>query len=231
MNEDQITALAREYAEEIKPHLKEGEIYAPIEGYPFYFVTNYGRVFSFCKGSFYEKKQTLDSSGYLTVSLSQGNKSKAFKAHRLVALAFIPNPFDYGYINHKDEIKTNNRVNNLEWCSRVYNVNYGTGIMRKTMHMKNHPSLSVMVAIYDKNGFPIAAFPSMEEASRFLGISVRAISNTFRVPNRKTCGGYIWREIKPDTTARALFGSPIKEVEEMAIKSLLFPEIAKEVES
>lgn len=230
MTQEQITAIAREYAEEIKPHLTEGEICVPIDGYPSYFVTSYGRVFSFRKGSFYEKKLTPNNFGYLTVGLSRGNKTKTFKVHRLVALAFIPNPFGYDYINHKDEIKNNNRVDNLEWCSRIYNVNYGTAIMRKTMHMKNHPSLSIMVAVYDKNGFPVAAFPSMEEASRLLGIDVRAISNTFRIPNRKTCGGYIWREINPDTTAQTLFGNPLKEVEEMAIKNILFPSIAKEVE-
>lgn len=231
MKESEITALAREYAEEIKPHLEEGEICVPIEGYPAYFITNHGRVFSFRKDVFYEKKKTLDGFGYHSVTLSIGkNRAKSHKVHRLVAKAFIPNPFGYNYVNHKDECKTNNRVDNLEWCTHIYNVNYGTANKRRIIHMRNHPSLSSIVAIYDKNGFPVAAFPSMEEASRFLGIDVRAISNVFRVPDRKSCCGYIWREINPDTTVQTLFGNPLKEVEEMAIKAILFPEIAKEVE-
>lgn len=49
-----------------------------------------------------------------------------FSIHRLVAQAFIPNPNGYKEINHKDEDKTNNRVSNLEWCDRLYNMNYRT---------------------------------------------------------------------------------------------------------
>ena len=51
---------------------------------------------------------------------------KFVTVHRLVATAFIPNPNDYSQINHKDEVKTNNEVTNLEWCTYIYNNNYGT---------------------------------------------------------------------------------------------------------
>lgn len=53
-------------------------------------------------------------------------KARTHRIHRLVATAFIPNPLRLNQINHKDEIKTNNNVENLEWCDVKYNINYGT---------------------------------------------------------------------------------------------------------
>lgn len=66
-----------------------------------------------------------DKYGYLAVCLSCNGKQKIIKIHRLVAEAFIPNPNNLPQVNHKDEVKTNNRVDNLEWCDHKYNVNYG----------------------------------------------------------------------------------------------------------
>lgn len=66
-------------------------------------------------------------SGYCQVVLcANGQNHKSQFIHRLVAQAFIPNPHKYVEVNHKDEDKTNNTVENLEWCSRIYNCNYGT---------------------------------------------------------------------------------------------------------
>lgn len=64
--------------------------------------------------------------GYLKVSLSKNHKRYYFKVHRLIAITFIPNPNNYPVINHKDENKQNNCVDNLEWCSIKYNCNYGS---------------------------------------------------------------------------------------------------------
>ena len=61
---------------------------------------------------------------------------KKQRIHRLVAVAFLDNPFNYTDINHKDEIKTNNKVDNLEWCTREYNNNYGTKPQRTSATMK-----------------------------------------------------------------------------------------------
>lgn len=69
--------------------------------------------------------------GYYKVRLtSKPRQSKQFFVHRLVAEAFIENSLGYSEVNHKDENKSNNRVENLEWCDRKYNVNYGTGMDR-----------------------------------------------------------------------------------------------------
>ena len=63
--------------------------------------------------------------GYIQVYLYKNGIRNGFKVHRLVAQAFIPNPDNLPQVNHKDEDKTNNSVENLEWCDHKYNVNYG----------------------------------------------------------------------------------------------------------
>ena len=95
-----------------------------------YQVSNLGRVKSLknTRGNYREKilKPGKDAKGYKQVSLYKNGKGKMYKIHRLVAIAFIPNPNNYPMINHKDEDKTNNCVDNLEWCTNKYNMNYGT---------------------------------------------------------------------------------------------------------
>ena len=107
------------------------------EGY--YQASNLGRIrsvtrkakvkilhndFRTIKGQLISPAITKD--GYLKVSLSKNHKRYYFKVHRLIAQTFIPNPHNYPVINHKDENKQNNCVNNLEWCSIKYNCNYGS---------------------------------------------------------------------------------------------------------
>ena len=71
-------------------------------------------------------KLHLNVYGYLDVGLSNCGAGNIFKVHRLVAEAFIPNPNNLRMVNHKDENKTNNCVDNLEWCNNQYNVNYSS---------------------------------------------------------------------------------------------------------
>ena len=71
-----------------------------------------------------------NKNGYLFVSLSRDGILKRHYIHRLVAIAFIPNPNNYPIINHKDETRDNNRVDNLEWCTQFYNINYGNAIKK-----------------------------------------------------------------------------------------------------
>lgn len=74
--------------------------------------------------------------GYLIVDLKANGKRKHKKIHRLVAEAFIPNPDNLPEVNHKDENKYNNSVDNLEWCNSSYNKTYGTGRERRSEGMK-----------------------------------------------------------------------------------------------
>lgn len=132
------------------------EIWKPVEGWEGkYEVSNLGRVKSLpfdrisSKGKinhFPERimKITVSPRGYCTVSLSKGRAGVNTRlVHRLVGKAFVPNPDPehFTMINHKDENKSNNVADNLEWCDAKYNVNYGTANQRRsyscTIHLKN----------------------------------------------------------------------------------------------
>lgn len=190
------------------------EIWKSIRGYEtLYEVSSYGRVRSLKhlvkqsgnKGAtfsrYYNGKvitQREGIGGYIFVCLSNGASKKTMRVHKLVAEAFIPNPNNYPQINHKDENKSNNRVDNLEWCSPSYNCNYGTRIDR--IRVKTGKP----VRQYDINGNFIQEFPSVSEASRTLGISLSSIASMAngrkRMKNgkeyeRKSVGGFIWRWI------------------------------------
>ena len=77
-----------------------------------------------------------DKDGYLYVQLWKDGKVKNCRINRLVAQAFLENPQNLPEVNHKDEDKTNNRVENLEWCTTQYNIKYGTGIKRRAEKLK-----------------------------------------------------------------------------------------------
>lgn len=102
----------------------ENEEWRYLEYAPDYLISNYGRVYS--KRSGCVLKTWYNHKGYKMVEIRIGFRKKAMYIHRLVALAFIPNPYNYPEVNHKDEDKENNHVNNLEWCTSEYNSNYGT---------------------------------------------------------------------------------------------------------
>ena len=173
----------------------EGEVWKDIPNYEgLYQVSNLGRVKSLdriisFKNSSKRVKGTMLAQylnfGYCQVSL--GRKGKKHRVHRIVAEAFIPNPHDYPIINHKDENKKNNRVDNLEWCNYAYNLNYGS---RKGWQRKLN---GVPVCQYTKEGEFVARFDSMVEAAERTP-SVTS-NNIFHCCNKDTpsCGGFVWR--------------------------------------
>ena len=114
--------------------MKENEIWKDVAGYEgLYKVSNKGNVYSVerkdsrgqrCGGRILKPKYSRG--GYLMVHLYKNGKMKAKIVHRLVAESFLPNPNGLPQVNHRDEIKDNNNVGNLEWCDSKYNMNYGT---------------------------------------------------------------------------------------------------------
>lgn len=89
-----------------------------------YQVSNLGRLKRTQDGLILKPMKATN--GYLIACLWKNNKQKKTVVHQLVARAFVPNPHNYNEVNHKDENKTNNNADNLEWCSHKYNMNYGS---------------------------------------------------------------------------------------------------------
>jgi len=133
-----------------------------------------------------------ETKGYLQVRFSKDGKQKTFKVHRLVALAFIPNPLGLPEVNHKDEDKTNNCVGNLEWCDHLYNIRYGTGIRRNANIHTNNPKRSKIVLQLDKEGNLIREWPSISEIKRQLGYNQGHVSECCR-GERAHHKGYVWK--------------------------------------
>ena len=162
-----------------------------------YEVSNIGRVKSLIDnhGKPREKnlKQYLNHKGYLIVKLYKECDRKTCKVHRLVANAFIPNPSNLKCVNHKDENKTNNCVDNLEWCDNKYNINYGTCIQRRVEKLINRQDQSKQVYQYDKDGNLIKIWESANECKRN-GFKQSAVSACC-LGKRKSHKGYIWSYI------------------------------------
>lgn len=150
------------------------EIWKQIKGYPDYFVSNTGKVKSYrypSKGRIIMGH--LDKDGYRRILLySAPGVRKTKGVHRLVAEAFIPNPNNYPVINHKDENRSNNNANNLEWCTVKYNNNYGNRNkkVRKALYESGSKFYGLPVTAY-KNGV-YKHFKSYGDASRNLGVDI-----------------------------------------------------------
>ncbi len=167
------------------------EIWKNINGYDDYQVSSMGRFKSLKYGKERILKPTKDGSGYLKVGLSKDGKVKEHLAHRIVAEAFLNNPYNLSEVNHKNEDKSDNRVENLEWCDHKYNMNYGTGRQRFSMKHKNGKT-SKKVFQYTLAGEFVAEYPSVHEVERQLGYSQGNISECCN-DKRKTAYSYVWR--------------------------------------
>lgn len=161
-----------------------------------YQVSDFGRVKSLNYNHTNESrilKTRKQRNGYLLVNLNKKGKSYFFLVHRLVAEAFIPNLDNLPQVNHIDEDKTNNRVENLEWKSPKDNCNHGTRNERSAKTRTNG-KLSKQVLQYTKNGEFVKEWVSLSEIERKLGYNKSAISKVCLGNTRlKSYKGYIWR--------------------------------------
>lgn len=181
------------------------EIWKPIAGFEgLYEVSNYGRVKSLTR---YKKviKPIIMNSGYYQYQLWHNGKCRVASGHRLVAQAFIPNPDNKPFVNHKDENKLNNFVENLEWVTHVENCRYGTAITRRTAHFdyskrrtnnaNQIKACSKPIAQYTKDGKLIRRWSSASECCRANGWT---LSNVRRAASgeRKTAYGFVFKKIE-----------------------------------
>lgn len=181
------------------------EIWKDVEGYEgIYQVSNFGRVRSLDRiiikphpksgvpTKYRQKgrimKPAAHPNGYLTICLkSNGNKENCL-VHRLIGKAFVSGYFDGADINHKNEDVTDNRADNLEWCTRSYNLQYNgrakrVGIVQGTA-----------VEQWTLNGKLVATFDTIRQAEAATGIHRQSISGSCRQKyGCKTAGGYRWK--------------------------------------
>ena len=131
------------------------------------------------KGKRGKLKGQVKPCGYLYVHLNIGGVKKQYRAHRIVAEAFLPNPDNLPYVNHKNGDRLDNRVENLEWCTAQYNTDY---------------SVSKPVLQYTLDGEFVAEYKSVIEAYRQTGIQFGCIARVCKGDEgRKQAGGFIWK--------------------------------------
>lgn len=167
-----------------------GEIWAPIEGYDKYRVSNYGRVKSFCKVKEKILKPSLSRAGYLVCDLQIKDKQKPFGVHRLVAKAFIPNPENKPQVNHLDGCRWNSCLSNLEWVTASENLQHAvqTGLMKtgeehhrskltneQVVYIRENPDRLTCEALAEKFGVDRATIIYIQ-----LGKTYRNVGGTIR---------------------------------------------------
>ena len=176
------------------------EIWKDIAGYEGkYQVSNLGRVRSLPrtfldvnrrKQMFRGRvlKQMMRKNGYMVVTFYESGKFHQMMVHRLVADAFIPNPNNLPLINHKDEDKTNNRVDNLEWCSAQYNNTYNN------IHYRSKEKRRKAVIQMTLDDEFVAEYESVSEAARQTGFRSSSISAACRGEKKtKQSYGFHWK--------------------------------------
>ena len=149
------------------------EIFKDIKGYEgLYQVSNLGNVKSLNYN--HTGKERILKPGlvkeYLKVSLCKNNKIRMFSVHRLVAEIFLPNPDNLPCVNHKDENKQNNCVDNLEWCTYKYNANYGNRNKKISIKKRNNIKESIPIRCFDLETKMLTIYPSIREAARQMKI-------------------------------------------------------------
>ena len=164
------------------------EIWKDIEGYEgLYQISNLGRIYSNISNKILALRK--NKRGYSQINLYKDGGRTMFSIHRLVAQTFIPNPENKPQVNHIDEDKTNNRVDNLEWVTSKENNNHGTRLYRSAMKKRRS-----VVSKHIKSG-AVLVHDSQISASIKLSVRRTDINNVLR-GRQKTAGGYTFEYAK-----------------------------------
>lgn len=169
----------------------ENEIWKPIKGYEGLYEAGTSGLIRNAKTK--EIKSTRPNErGYLVVELYKGNVRNHKLVHQLIAKTFIPEEQWNESINHKDEDKQNNRIDNLEFCTMIENIKYGTRGLRSGLARFNHPLRSKKILQLTKNGVIIKEWCSIAEAYRQTKICRQNIVKCLK-GLRNHAGGYQWK--------------------------------------
>ena len=173
-----------------------------LPGFSNYMVSNYGTVMN--SQTKHIMKWQVNSTNHYYVQLTKKNvpnKKHNVFVHRLVAFSFMknPNPQELDSINHIDENPHNNHLDNLEFCDREWNANWGT-IKQRTFHTLNKRGLLQPVYAINKNDLTVSKFDSIVEASQSTGISKERIGQVLRNQSKKIGGDYVF--CKPNQYTR-----------------------------
>jgi len=166
------------------------EVWMDVPGYEgLYRVSNMGRVLGLRKNTMLKPQSRRH--GYLCVWLYKDGKTEQMSVHRLVASVFCPKPYGHDEVNHINEDKTDNRAENLEWCTHFENSIAGTRSKRISKANTNGKRSKRIVQLSMSGDF-IAEFPSLAEAQRQLGY---AAGNILRCIQGKYAHayGYMWQ--------------------------------------
>lgn len=183
-------------------YFMDTEIWMDVVGYEgFYEVSNLGRVKSLPRTRKSSKggiasvkgkilKYKIDRYGYLVYGLSKDGRGKSHTCHRIVAKTFIPNPENLPQVNHIDGNKVNNKVENLEWCTNIYNHMEALklGLRGGKPYKKRVDARNVLMY---KDGVHIRTFESLAQAARELNFKKGRISNCLR-KSSKSSGGFFF---------------------------------------
>lgn len=166
---------------------KKEEIWKMVNNASRYFISNFGNVKN---KDGYLMSPRDNGNGYIGLPLKcDDGVWRNFYIHRLVAEAFLPNPDKLPQVNHKDEIKHHNWVENLEWCDAKYNSNYGSHSEKMSKSLRKN---SKHILQFDMEGNLIKEWNCQTEACEELGIKINALNNALNGRN-KSCAGFIWK--------------------------------------
>ena len=171
-----------------------------------YEITTEGQIISYLR---YPNgkvlKPHIQENGYLTTTIKQDGKFKSYYIHRLVAQIFIPNPNNYPIVNHKNEIKTDNRIENLEWCTAQYNNTYSIALhINDVRDRGTYTGRPTRIAKLDKQGNLLKAYYSIKAAARDVAgdkwnSAAVQISKIIKgAKGHHTCCGFKWKRISED---------------------------------
>ncbi len=174
------------------------EEWRPINGYEnLYEISSKGRVKSLNYNKTY-KEQILKPSlqkGYYRVTLCKNGEHKKYFVHQLVGTAFIPNPDGKPFINHRDEIRDHNWLENLEWCDNKYNSNYGHCREKISKANTNNPKTSTPIKCLDLETNKETIYPSIREAARQMNILYGSIRDNMTKCNSPYKKRYVFTEV------------------------------------